>query len=262
MYFKKYVRLSTFQCSDFTLSDEASSSTNTVSLGKDNSCVITTTSNNYIITFDFPLSELTTTVPTIISSLDAWIYIPHLGSTTDLNNNALLSIDSYYSIENGPQVVGFILDLNTGLFTFSFSKPIDITQSFDTSAIGLYNSWTLKKYILESNHVVLTVPPTLTCSPGGSNMSNFGSFYLSYNDLLNVKLLLPNQFNLQLLINFPSMSSLVLKDSLNKVVRNRDITIHPLLVSRLIPNIIPPSIVNTVIDLSSNRFVIKVTLSS
>ena len=266
MYFNKYIKLSSFKCNDFSLSDAAtaSNSISNIIVLDHASCVLNTSSNYYIITFHFPSTNLIS-LPNIINSGNSWIFIPTSGSTTDLYNNALLSIDRYYSIENGPQVVGFVLDLNTGLLTFSFTKSIDITQLFDTSAIGLYNSLTSLTYMFESRQISLSIPPTtVSCSPTGSNMSSFGSFYMSYNDLLHVKLLQPDPFNLLLLIDFSSISSpsLVLKDTLSVVIRNRDTIIHPLQISRLIIDTFPPTIQYSEIDLSSNRFIIQVPQSS
>lgn len=155
IYFNKVATVSSFVCSEYKVLLDNATDASSVTLA-DGDCSVSTTAQ-YYNTIEF---EVTGTTATNINSL-----ISGGGSGAEItlmeiqgNGGTGLS-DSYgnylefsaYRLEIGPHVTRWFFDLNTGDFTLIFSAPVNTSDTFNSSSLGVYSPTTSEAYWLNSS---------------------------------------------------------------------------------------------------------------
>jgi hypothetical protein len=189
LYFSKVVDVDTFACEDLEFREAASHYATAVALGAADCTLQPGQVDSHIVQFTVLHSLFTAT--TIGDSTDTtYAGAPMMGATQDLSGNQLAAMRSDRYVREGTQLLRYQLNVNQGLVTFDFSKPLDRSVAFNASEFGFYSAISKHTYHLRNPTTAGMVK--LNTLPGYSvdDVNNtIGALYLDSFDLTKLKLL-------------------------------------------------------------------------
>jgi hypothetical protein len=257
LYFSKVVDVASFTCEDFEFRDAPLRlATHIVALTASD-CTLTPGSvDSHIAQFTVPHSLFAAT--TIGAAPETtYLGVPVAGSTADLSGNELDAIRSDRYVQVGPQLLRYHLDLDTGLVTYDFSKPLDYSIQFNASQLGFFSKVTHRTYLLRAESTSgLTSLVQLPIFPAAPENSTIGALYLDAFDLVRLK---------QLDVRASKLFAVVTTDASLQDLGGQALVAHPaskqLSVSSIVIDSIAPSILHMALNLSTEIITIQVRIT-
>lgn len=241
MYFSKVIRVSSFQCSDFSLLSDRSTMGDRLDL-TGSICSLETVVDSHILSVLVPTSAL----GTVIGQSEASTYIAILqrGLTRDYRKNRLNPIFTGKALRVGPQVVRCSLNVNTGELVLVFSSEIEGTSLVSWSKFGLFSIISGRAHYLSSTYNNVMLSPF----NGDELLANttLGSVVLSPEDTNAVKRLNVSEGKFFLLVE-----EYAVFDFRNQSLAPRDNS-NKLLISKIVADNTTPRILKVELDMGDD----------
>ncbi len=176
----------------------------------------------------------------------------------DIYGNPVEPIALSAALQVGPQIVKVSIDLNIGNLFMVFSKDITLSSAFgNSSSVGFYSSLSKGKVYLGSNYDVYGYSNVATeyyLTTAHSNRQNDSVIYLQLTneDLSRVKLLDVSPGSFFFLLEASACSDV---DGIGNVAKTMN---SRLFVTRIVPDIKVPKILNITLNIGSELMMIEV----
>ncbi len=257
LYFARAMDVSTIDCSEFILAESRSSSINIISLTTSD-CTVRTKTNLREVKIDLPYSLFSSSSIGSSSSATFLYTLSSMSLCQDIYGNFIEPIASSAALQVGPQIVKVSIDLNNGNLLMVFSKEISLSSAFgNSSSVGFYSSLTKGKVYLGSNYDVYgysNVASEYYLTTANSYRQNDSVVYLQLTneDLSRVKLLDVSPGSFFFLLEGNACSDVNGIGNVAKTMNSR------LFVTRIIPDIKVPKILNITLNIGSELMMIEV----
>eukprot|EP01041_Mallomonas_annulata_P003287 gene3287-6514_t len=199
-YFSEIISISTFSCADFSFASSASISPAVTLALVAGDCTLVTSSDSNVVQVTVA-TALSSSSVTPIGSGESYTFtfvcVPSSSrSTTDVYGNTLAPIAMVAALRVGPGISHYALDMNLGLLTILFTKPVDRAGTFNVSGIGFKSSVSQVTVHLYSD--TTTLGPFLLTSPTEDDIA---SLQLSHGEVNLIKEIDPQPGKLFILSN-------------------------------------------------------------
>ncbi|KAJ1436145.1 hypothetical protein B484DRAFT_477684 [Ochromonadaceae sp. CCMP2298] len=141
LYLSAVANYSTFSCADLQLLSHPRIDADEIVALTDSDCTLASPlDGNYSHVLSFTLAPAAaSTLGVIGTSPDSTYLRVQASNTADLSNNPLVTTRYVDALRQGPQLLAFNFDANSGLLTYVFSKSLDFEKAFNASALGFRN---------------------------------------------------------------------------------------------------------------------------
>lgn len=183
LHFSKAVNISSFDCSDYVLRSDPSNYPDEKIRLSNSICNVTTYESGSTIVFSILNNSV---FSGLIGSSPSLTYLStHIDANTKgIFGMALYTIFPVHALRVGPQLIKYILDMNSGTIDLIFSTDIQRYGPFHSSFIGFYCSTAKKTYYLTEG--ASTLDPFLASSSANDSIA---VLKISSDDLNQIKLM-------------------------------------------------------------------------